>query len=83
MFALGWQTTEVLYTTGQSIGNLNAWRDVFLKNLKERIKSPKQAHLTVLHRVLGSLDWGKPFISDGYDWLKTTLPPQFFPQGKP
>jgi hypothetical protein len=34
----------------------------------------KNGHFIVLHRVFGHLDWGKPFISDGYDWLKTQLP---------
>ncbi|MEI9978461.1 MAG: hypothetical protein WDN23_05575 [Edaphobacter sp.] len=34
---------------------------------------------TVLHRVFGSLDWGKPFISNGYDWLQTKLHSNFFP----
>jgi hypothetical protein len=79
MFALGWQTTEVLYNAGQSVPSLNTWRDLFLKEFKDCVNHPKQEHFTVLHRVFGSLDWGKPFISDGYDWLKTKLHPNFFP----
>jgi hypothetical protein len=82
MFALGWQTTEVLGRVGQSVPSLNAWRDVFFQEFKDCTKSPKQEHLTVLYRVFGHLDWGKPFISDGYEWLETMLHPQFFPAGR-
>jgi hypothetical protein len=79
MFALGWQTTVVLYNVGQSVPSLNTWRDLFLEEFKDCVNHPKQEHFTVLHRVFGSLDWGKPFISDGYDWLQTKLHPNFFP----
>jgi hypothetical protein len=80
MFALGWQTTEILYTVGQSVPTLNVWRDLMFKEFEDCAKSPKQEHSTVLHRVFGSLDWGKPFISEGYDWLETKLHPNFFPK---
>lgn len=78
MFALGWQTSEVLYSFGQSVPSLNAWRDIFLEELEDCVKSPKQEHFTVLHRVFKTLDYGKPFISDGYDWLQTKLHANFF-----
>jgi hypothetical protein len=80
MFALGWETTEILYTVGQGVPSLNAWRDLLLGDLADCFKSPKQEHFTVLHRVFNSLDRGKPFISDGYDWLKTKFHPNFFPK---
>jgi hypothetical protein len=38
-----------------------------------------QEHFTVLHQVFAHLDWGRPFISNGYDWLQTKLHPNFFP----
>jgi hypothetical protein len=79
MFALGWQTTEILYTSGQSVPHLYAWRDRFFKEFKHCTKSPRAEHIKVLHRIFGNLDWGKPFISDGYDWLKSQLHPSFFP----
>jgi hypothetical protein len=78
MFALGWQTSEVLYA-GESALNLNAWRDIFLKELEDCVNHPKQEHFAVLHRVFKNLDWGKPFVSDGYNWLQTKLDPNFFP----
>lgn len=80
MFALGWQTTEILYTSGQSVPHLYAWRDRLFEEFQECTKRPKDEHFKVLHRVFGNLDWGKPFISDGYDWLKTKLHPNFFPE---
>lgn len=79
MFALGWQTTEVVYTAGQSIADLNAWRDLLFEEFEDCTRRSKNEHFKVLHRVFGSLDWGKPFISDGYDWLTTKLHPKFFP----
>ena len=80
MFALGWETTEVLYTTGQAVPTLNEWRDVLFEEFNECLTSAKQEHVTVLHRVFKTLDWGKPFISDGYDWLTTKLHPSFIPK---
>lgn len=80
MFALGWQTTQVLYNAGQSVPRLNAWRDFFLKELEVWLKHPKQEHFTALHRVFNNLGGeGKPFISDGLAWLQTKLHPNFFP----
>jgi hypothetical protein len=80
MFALGWETTEVLNTTGQAVPTLNEWRDVLFEEFNECLTSAKQEHVTVLHRVFKTLGWGKPFISDGYDWLTTKLHPSFIPE---
>jgi hypothetical protein len=79
LFALGWQPSEVLYLNCQGVKNLNHWRDLLLKELKERLRSPKQGHLEVIRRVLANLDQGKPFIAEGYDWLETVLQKQFLP----
>ena len=79
MFAVGWQPSEVLYTGGQPVSHLLAWRGALFEELKVCTMSPKSAHFNVLHRVFGKLDWGKPFISDGYDWLRSQLGIQFFP----
>jgi hypothetical protein len=79
MFALGWQTTEVIYNAGQAVPTLNEWRDVLFEEFKDCLNSPKPEHFKVLHRVFENLDFGKPFILDGYDWLQTKLHPNFFP----
>ena len=78
MFALGWQPSEVLAAPGQSAPNLNAWRDLLCSQIKDSTII-KSGHFTALHRVFGHLDRGKPFISDGYEWLKSQLQPQLFP----
>jgi hypothetical protein len=83
MFALGWQTSEVLYNVGQSVPSLNAWRGIFLAELEDCLKNPKQEHFTVLHRVFKALDWGKPFISDGYDCCRPNSTPTFFHDHEP
>jgi hypothetical protein len=61
------------------VPTLNEWRDVFFEELSDCLKSLKPEHITVLHRVFENLDLGKPFISDGYDWLQTKLHPSLFP----
>jgi len=79
MFALGWETTEIIYTAGQAVPTLDEWRDAMFEEFNECLMSPKHEHITVLHRVFENLDFGKSFISDGYDWLQTKLHPNFFP----
>lgn len=79
MFALGWQPSEVIFLHGQGCQSLNSWRDIFLKELQARLKSPKRGHIDMIKQVLQNLDFGKPFISEGYDWLETVLPAQFLP----
>lgn len=79
MFALGWQPSEILYSSGQSVPHLNAWRDLLCSQIKGCTTGIKDGHFIALHRVFKHLDWGKPFISDGYEWLETQLQPQLFP----
>jgi hypothetical protein len=79
MFALGWQTSEVLFTPGESVPHLNAWRDMFCSQIQKCTMGRSNSRLVTLHRVFVHLDWGKPFISEGYEWLKTQLQPQMFP----
>lgn len=81
MFALGFQTTEIIHNAGQQITSLDAWRDLFLEEFSDAMKSPRGGYFNNLHRVFKSLDWGKTFVYEGYDWLKTTkkIHPNFFP----
>jgi len=80
MFALGWQPSEVLHTSGISAPHLNAWRNLLCSQIKDCTMGIKSGHSIALHRVFKRLDLGKPFISDGYVWLKAQLQPQLFPQ---
>jgi hypothetical protein len=79
LFALGWRSSEVLLGTAQSVNNLNHWRDALLTELRQHLASPTQELVNVLKEVFYFLDTGKPFISDGYAWLKTQIPDQFLP----
>jgi hypothetical protein len=79
LFTLGCQPSEILHGAAQTVNSLNRWRDALLKELKLHFPSPRQEHLNALKRVFKSLDFGKPFISDAYDWLKTQIPIQFLP----
>lgn len=80
MFALGWQPSELVYLSGQRIQSLKSWRDQFAKELRARLKSPRREHIETVKAVLKELDLGKPFIADGYEWLRTELPQQFLPE---
>ena len=79
MFALGWQPTEVLYTSGQSVPSLNSWRDLFFEEFEDCISHVEQEQFTALHPVFKYLDSGKPFISEGYGGLKLKLDSSFVP----
>jgi hypothetical protein len=79
MFALGWETTEILYTAGQAVPTLDEWRDVLVEELNNCMRGPFQDQLSVLSRVFKDLDRGKTFISEGYDWLKTHCHFIYFP----
>lgn len=79
MFACGWETSEILYSSAQGVTSLNCWRDKLLKEIKHLLGSPRMQHLTVLKSVLKNLDFGKWFIHEGYEWLKTQLHPSLLP----
>lgn len=79
LFTLGWQPSEVLYLSGQNVTSLNHWRDLVLKELKDRLRTTRKGHSDVIRNVLSRLDLFKPFIDAGYGWLKTQLPGQFLP----
>jgi hypothetical protein len=79
LFALGWEPSEILRGAAQGVNSLNRWRDTMLKELEVHFPSPCKEPLNVIKRVLDSLDTGKRFISDGYDWLKTKFPSEFLP----
>ncbi|MGC2332720.1 MAG: hypothetical protein WA581_14795 [Candidatus Acidiferrales bacterium] len=52
--------------------DLVAWRDLFLSELRERIAgSPREEE--AIREAFESLDQGKMFVSEGYDWLEGGL----------
>lgn len=82
LFALGWQPSEVLCLSGPNVQNLNLWRDLLVKELKERLLGADRGCLQVIQNAIADLDDGKPFISDGCIWLETVSPDWFPPKGQ-
>ena len=61
------------HSFGENIEGLHVWRDLFLKELKERAWPPASIERASLESALESLDTGKRFVSEGYDWLEEKL----------
>jgi hypothetical protein len=84
MFALGWETSEVLCNVGQSVPSLDAWRDIFLEELKGlRQNSQTRA----LHGSPPSLQYsgpGKTILSGtATNGCKPNSTPTFFHNHEP
>jgi len=73
MFASGWETSEILYSNAQGVASLICWRNKLLTEIKHLLGSPRTQHVTVMKGILKKLDFGRWFIIEGYDWLKTQL----------
>lgn len=50
---------------------LEVWRDLFLGDLKDRFRGERRQ--TALSEAMKSLDQGKMFVSEGYEWLEKEL----------
>jgi hypothetical protein len=50
-----------------------------LLEIKHLLGSPRTQHVTVMKGVLKEFDFGKLFIIEGYDWLKTQLQVSLLP----
>ena len=53
-------------------GGLDVWRDLFLSELREHF-SGNSLKRSALKDAMESLDQGKRFVSEGYDWLEEKL----------
>jgi len=69
---LGWGPSEVGAGIENSTVGLDAWRDLFLRELQHRFAGDPSGK-EVLKEALESLDEGKRYVSDGLDWLKEKL----------
>jgi hypothetical protein len=69
---LGWGPSEVGAGIENSTVGLDAWRDLFLRELQHRFAGDSSGK-EVLKEALESLDEGKRYVSDGLDWLKEKL----------
>jgi hypothetical protein len=69
---LGWAPSEIYYGNVDTINGLEAWRDMFLKELKDFFAGFADER-RVLGDVVQSLDQGKRYVFDGHDWLSAEL----------
>lgn len=69
---LGWAPSEIYYGHVDTIKGLEAWRDIFLKELNHSFAGFADQQW-VLRDTVRSLDRGKRYVTDGYDWLCTEL----------
>ncbi len=72
LLQLGWAPSELYYGHVDTIKGLDAWRDMFLKELK-RFFAGFDDRQRVLRAAVESLDQGKRYVMDGYDWLCAEL----------
>jgi hypothetical protein len=56
----------------EGTNGLNAWRDLFLDELKERFVGDHHRR-DALVAAFQSLDRGKRYVREGFDWLKKEL----------
>lgn len=72
ILALGWGPSEVYPGSVGTVQELLAWRDLFMRELKEKFNGDTK-RTAVLQGAVESLDYGKQYISNGHKWLVETL----------
>jgi hypothetical protein len=65
---LGWAPSEIYHGHVDEIKGLALWRDMFTEELKGWFRGDADRRV-VLVSVVQSLDKGKGYVTDGYDWL--------------
>jgi hypothetical protein len=69
---LGWGPSEIYFGPENNVEGLDIWRDLFLSEL-QALFTPDDSRRTALDESLESLDQGKRYVFNGYDWLKEKL----------
>jgi hypothetical protein len=73
MLALGWEPGEIYSgSAGNDVQGLDVWRELFLVALQKRFAGDR-VRREVLKDAIGSLDLGKRYVYEGYDWLNEKL----------
>jgi len=72
ILALGWGPSEVGPGVRNDTKGLDIWRDLFVNELQRRFLGNSRGK-QVLKDAMASLDRGKLFVSEGYDWLEEQL----------
>jgi len=71
---LGWAPSEVYHGPGANgVQGLEVWRDLFAEELRQRFAGDSGKRLDALKSAMESLDRGKMYVFDGYDWLEQKL----------
>jgi hypothetical protein len=74
MLQLGWGSGEVYQGPMPSnVEDLTSWRDLFLARLKSMIHQSDHVRWDALQEAVQSLDQGKSYVYDGYEWLQNSL----------
>jgi len=68
---LGWEPSEVCFGLDRDAAGLGAWRDLFLRKLQDLFKGGLR--FGELQKGFDSLDQGKRYVFEGYDWLEGEL----------
>jgi hypothetical protein len=75
MLQLGWGISEVyLGPIPSNVEGLGIWRDFFLDKLKLMLHPSDRVRWDALQEAVESLDRGKRYVSEGYEWLQNSLP---------
>jgi hypothetical protein len=72
VLALGWEPGQI-YTTYGIVEGLIPWRDLFMQELQKRFGPRDSAEKAAIEGAIRSLDRGKRFVTDGYEWLQEKL----------
>jgi hypothetical protein len=71
---LGWEPSELYFGhIGNGVDGLQIWRDLFLKELQERFAGGSPRTINALQNAMKSLDHGKRYVFEGYEWLEKSL----------
>jgi len=74
MLKLGWQPSEIYFVpVGNNVQGLAVWRDLFLKELQNRFMPGHSPERRALKEAAESLDQGKGYVFEGYEWLQEQL----------
>jgi hypothetical protein len=70
---LGWAPSEVYHGPSGDVTALEGWRDLFVQELRQRFAGDAGKRLDALQGAMQSLDQGKMYVFDGYEWLEQKL----------
>jgi hypothetical protein len=74
MLQLGWEASEIYPgPIPSNLEDLSVWRDLFLAKLKSMLNPSDHVRWYALQEAVESLDQGKGYVFNGYEWLQNSL----------